>query len=310
WKTLIPVQHRIEDGTRSLTLDGGVVFRIPGTMASQQLGHSRTPLYYIRCRLEAGAFDAPPVANSIIMNAATAEQAVTATSDLIIEPGVVVQGSEPKPGDIVAITGEFDGRGHVTAIQFDPPTESAPGFRVLDFIKATAARAGKLSIEAVRLGAGSGSPSQALELYPAPVVRPSLKLYSQGITVWRNWHRVDDFLRSTRRDADFVLDEQNAKLVFGDGEHGRVLPKDASLFATYLATRAEKGNLSVGATFALVDSPLNRILIENFDSVLQTLDLITNPIAAAGGSPPETLDLAIARAVDLIGSTTRAVTLK
>jgi baseplate J-like protein len=310
WKALSPGQHQIEDDTRSLTLDGGIVFGIPWTMAAQQLGHSRTPLYYIRCRLEAGSFDAPPVANSIILNAARAEQAVPATSTLIIKPGVVAQGSEPKPGDDVSITGQFDERGNVTAIQFDPPTESAPGFRVLEFIKATAAQAGALSIEAVRLGAGSGLPAQALELAPAPVVRASLKLYSQETPAWRSWHRVDDFLESTRRDAAFVLDEQNAKVIFGDGEHGRVLPKSASLFATYLATRAEKGNLSAYATFALVDSPLNRILVENFDSVLQALDLITNPIAAAGGSPPETLDLAIARAVDLIGSTTRAVTLK
>src|SRR5262249_44287037 len=224
WITLDPAKDELRDDTRSLTLDGGILFRVPAPMALQQLGHSRTPLYYIRGRLEAGGFDSPPSASAIVMNSARAEQAVPVASTWIINAGVVPQGNEPNRGDVVAITAKFDDQGHVTAIRFDAQSDAVPAFRVLEFVRPAAARAGLLSVETLRLGAGNGWPHQSLELPVAAPVQSTLKLFSEENGAWRFWQRVDDFLESTRRDVHFVLDETNGKVVFGDGEHGRVPP--------------------------------------------------------------------------------------
>jgi len=266
WLALDAGQEQVEDATRSLTLDGGVVLRSPAKMAPQQIGQSHTPLYYVRCRFEAGAYDAPPVAGRIIMNAGQAEQAVQATDTLISDPKVVAQSNHPMPGDVVGI-------------------------------------------EAARLPHGNGWPHQTLELPLAPVQQSSFRLHTEEGGSWRAWERVDNFIGSSRRDAHFALDHQNGKLLFGDGEHGRVVPKLAKVFATYRWTRAEEGNLDSGNDFVLVDSPLNRITLEDFDAIKADLKNITNPIPATGGASAETLDSAIGRAIELMASTWRAVTL-
>jgi Baseplate J-like protein len=309
WLALDPKRRQIEDGTRCLTLDGEVILRAPAKMAPQQLGQSHTPLFYARCRFEAGAYDAPPVAGKIIMNAARAEQAVPATATLIIEPKVISQGSEPKPGDIVGLAVTLDEHGHITALKFEPPSDRMAGFRVLEFTAATQSRAGKLTIEAVRVGYGNGWPHQALELPFGPPQQSSFKLYTEESGTWRSWDRVDDFVDSGRRDAHFVLDHQNGKVLVGDGEHGRIAPKQARIFAAYRWTRAEKGNLASGTNFSIVDSPHNRTIVKSFDAIKVNVKSITNPLQAIGGAKAETIDHAIGRAIELMASTWRAVTL-
>jgi len=309
WIALDPQRRRIFDQTRSLTLDGSVILRIPAKMAPRQLGQSRTPLYYVRCRFEAGVYDAPPVAGRIILNAALAEQAVPVYSTLNIRPMVIAQGELPQPGDVVGLTMNIDDRGYITALRFETPGDRIPGFRLIEFVAATQTQTGKLTIEAMRLEDGTGRPHQILELPFAPAQQSSFKFYSRESDSWRNWTRQDDFVRSTRRDAHFALDHENGKVIFGNGEHGRVPPIKSNLFADYRWTRAEKGNIEQGTALELVDSKLNRILVKQFDATRTDLKSVTNPLAAIGGEPAETLDHAIGRAIEMMGSTWRAVTL-
>jgi len=309
WLALDPTSRQIQDGTRCLTLDGEVILRAPAKMARQQLGQSPTPLYYARCRFEAGAYDAPPIAGKIIMNAAQAEQAVPATATLIIEPKVIAQGNEPKRGANIGLAVKLDEHGHITALKFEPPSDRLAGFRVLEFNAASQTRAGQITIEAVRLGYGNGGPHQTLELPLGPPQQTSFRLYTEESGTWRAWDRVDDFVDSGRRDAHFVIDQQNGEVLVGDGEHGRVVPSQAKIFAAYRWTRAEKGNLASGTSFCLADSPQNRAILKSFDAIRDNVKSITNPLQAIEGAKAETLDHAIGRAIELMASIWRAVTL-
>jgi hypothetical protein len=73
-----PLQtDQVDDGTRALTLNGPVRIRPLAGMAKKDLGAIGKELYYLRVRFEAGSYDAPPLLQSVAMNAATAEQAVS-----------------------------------------------------------------------------------------------------------------------------------------------------------------------------------------------------------------------------------------
>jgi hypothetical protein len=97
---------------------------------------------------------------------------------------------------------------------------------------------------------------------------------------------------------------------FGDGNKGRVPPEDSLIVAAYRSTRAEAGNVPARTISRLVDSPHNRTLLKDFDAVRKGLQTITNPLAAWGGLAAESLDEAEGRAIDVMNSNERAVTLE
>lgn len=164
---------------------------------------------------------------------------------------------------------------------------------------------------AVPVGAGEGSPHQQLTLSKAPVVESSLALFTFEETAWRLWELRADFDASKRDDAHFLLDATEGQVTFGDGEKGRVPPAGLPIYASYRITRAEAGNLSAGTVDRLGDTPHNRaVLGEEFERVRSSLASVTNPAAAAGGAPAETLTHAIGRAIELIETPRRAVTLR
>ena len=310
WKPFDGKLKQVRDFTRSFTLDGRVLIQVPAEMISQSLGHVAPALYYIRCRFEAGAYDAPPTASNIVMNAALAEQSAPVTETLPIKSGVTATGTAPNPGDIQAIEIDLDQTGFITSLEFKAPTNESPGFQIIEYKPATNTASGRLIIRAAWLGYANGRPHQQAALPIAEVQQKSLRLYSEEKGRWRAWTRVNDFIRSTRRDARFELDAAEATIIFSDGEHGRVPPEGAKLFAVYRATRAEHGNIAAGADFNLSDSLLNRIIVPDFDAVSADITGITNAVEATGGTPAETLDHAIGRAVELMDSNWRAVTLR
>ena len=86
----------IDDDTRQFTLDGRVVLTPSLDSAPQAVGSVSAALSYLRARLEAGAYDSPPTARNILMNAVAAEQAVPgAELTWTIAAGVVA--SPPQP---------------------------------------------------------------------------------------------------------------------------------------------------------------------------------------------------------------------
>jgi predicted phage baseplate assembly protein len=100
-------------------------------------------------------------------------------------------------------------------------------------------------------------------------------------------------------------------VTFGNGERGRVVPKDAPVFARYDSTRARAGDLPAGAITKLADSPHNRAILGGSFGVLESrLNGIKNSLPAAGGTDAETLRHAIGRALESVNKTGRAVTLR
>ncbi len=87
WRSLNLDANEVTDDTRALTLNGFARFKLPARMSAVTLSSSDSPRYYLRCRLAAGEYDAPPILHNAILNAAPVEQAVPASSESAIDDG-------------------------------------------------------------------------------------------------------------------------------------------------------------------------------------------------------------------------------
>jgi len=285
------VAIQAEDRTRSLTQSGDVRLK-PGAMSQSTAGPVKTPLYYVRVRLSAGQFDAPPAAQRVSLNAVDAEQSIPASETWPITSGAVITGTPPTPGETVDIQTTFNGDGQVTQLAFGPNSGSAP-FVVLDYHPAAT-----LTLLAVRAGKGTGAPRQTVYLPGAPVDQLTLALYTNEAGVFVPWTRQDDLAASKPSDSHFLLDPTAGAITFGDGARGRVPPLGAWIVAAYRTTRGASGNLAAGAVNQLPSDP-----------VLQAgLSSVNNIADAAGGLDAETLSHTIGRAIQLREAPLRAVT--
>jgi len=86
-------------------------------------------------------------------------------------------------------------------------------------------------------------------------------------------------------------------------------PRGALIFAAYRITQAQDGNLKSDSISELSDSLHNRAVLGNFEAVKNQLTWITNTIPADGGSAAEDLVHAQGRALALMETSPRAVTL-
>lgn len=323
WLTLEPKREDVSDDTCAFGLSGRVVLKTRGPMRKKAVGEIPDQLFYFRCRFEAGAYDAPPIIRSLIMNAATAEQAVSVEEKFIIGAGAPTSGDEPVVGEssvlrmaanLLPDPGRKERKITSLIIENDDPDQL--GLGVLAYKKATTTNPGDLIIEGCLVGGGTGAPHQKMTLPAFPVQQSSLRLFSlennQNLPAsrWHSWQRREDFVSSKRTDFHFLLDPTNGEITFGDGETGRVPPSSALVFASYNTTRADAGNLAIRSAMELRDSAHNRVAVQNFNSVKAQLEKITNAIDASGGLAAETLESAAARAIELMDDSKRAVTLK
>ncbi len=122
--------------------------------------------------------------------------------------------------------------------------------------------------------------------------------------VARSWELRADLDDSSGADAHVLLDAIEGALTFGDGDRGRVVPRGADLYASYLVTKADAGNLPSGRRLRLVEGGPGTLPAGTVDAIAS----LTNVVAAAGGAPAETLEHAEGRALDEVGRVTRAVT--
>src|SRR5713101_4794922 len=329
WIPLQTSSKQVVDETRSFTLDGSVTFWLPAAMAPVKLGAVATPLYYLRCRIDAGRYDAAPVLSDVAFNAVRAVQRVPVSSTFVVAANCVITYAPtgaPKPMDQTSVRIQFDSAQRITQLDFTNYAKTDPQFTVLDFLAPNAANDGSLSLQVAFLGVGSGLPAQQVTLPSAPVKRDSVHTYTQERNSWRAWELREDFLASTRRDAHVVLDATSGVLTFGNGEHGRVPPihlkktttgtRECLIFASFEATRAQDGKLGAKTIDSLVDSPRNRALLSNhgadpagWSTLKSQLEKLSNPLASTGGAAAETLNLAAGRADALVDTTGRAVTL-
>ena len=313
WRRLDASEDEISDETRAFTLNGRVRINVPREMVQTKLGVNTQELFYVRCRVIRGAYDAAPVLKSLALNGVLAEQAVSLATKLEINKGVIADveaGSTlPSPWDESSFILDLDDAERISRIRFTRGRPDQPVFRVLKFTAATNADNGALSFEAAFIARGSGEPWQRMAVSKLTMVAESFRLFTLEDERWQEWTLQPDFDGSDRTDKHFLLDHETGTVIFGDGENGRVPPQGALVFATGYETRAEQGNLQQGTIDTLTDNLHNRALLTDFDQVKTKLALITNSIPSSGGDNAETLEAATERARQLIEKPNRAVTL-
>lgn len=86
WRPFDAEAGEVVDDTRSFTLDGRVVFRLPATLANGRVGKVKESFFYLRCRFVGGAWDAAPELAHLAVNGAAADQSMEVA-------GVAGQGS-------------------------------------------------------------------------------------------------------------------------------------------------------------------------------------------------------------------------
>jgi Baseplate J-like protein len=329
WIALNSANDEVVDETRAFTLDGPVTFRIPAPISQAQLGSVPTALYYLRCRIDAGRYDAAPVLSDAAFNAVRAVQQVPFTSSFVVSADCAItfgSSGPPKPLDRASLRMQFDRLGRIAQLDFTPAAELDPEFTIVDFKVPVNKADGCLILQAASLGYGNGLPAQRFTLPRAPVAPQTVRVYTLEKNNWRSWELREDFLASTRRDFHAVLDPATGVLTFGDGEHGRVPPRarnangsvghECLIFVSFESTRAQNGNLAAKQVGTLVDSPRNRALLSakgtnpnGWTTLNASLASITNPLPCIGGTAAETLDHAGGRTDQLVETTDRAVTL-
>jgi hypothetical protein len=328
WVALNPSSGEVLDETRSFTLDGPVVFRMPQSLTPSSVGVVPAPYYYVRCRFAAGRYDAAPVLGNVAFNGILVEQAVASTSSLVIDPSAAITFSPngpPIPNTVTTLQMTVDPQNtHIVQLTFGGGASTDPHFRILSFQAPTAGIPGSLCWEAALLGFGDGLANQQFTVPEAPVKQSSVQIYTFENGVWFPWELRPDFDSSTRRDFHVVLNATTGAIRFGNGEKGRVPPLDCEIFATNLLTRAQAGNLVAGSINQLADSPHNHAILYDPTAMpdgwtklkleLQcTADpkkqCVINPQAAWGGAAAETIDQAAGEADQLVESSGRAVTL-
>ncbi|HEY0432111.1 MAG TPA: putative baseplate assembly protein [Pyrinomonadaceae bacterium] len=299
----------VDDDTRSLTLNGRILFRLPGPMHRTIAGKVKEPLYYLRAIITRGVYDAAPRLRHCSINGVLLKQAAAVGNlQWAISPGARIRGRRPSAGRNVWLSIGFDQSGEINGITF-AKASAAVQFRILKFQRNEKGQPGLLQVELVRLGLGDGLPNLRLTLPDAPVLKNSLRIFTLEDGRLRQWSYRQDFDASGRADAHFTLQTMEGVVSFGDGERGRVVPNNVPIYARYDSTRAALGNLSAGAIANLSDTPHNRALLgDSFAQAKITLE-ISNPLPATGGADLESLSNAIGRAIEAVSNSDRAVTL-
>ncbi|HEY4565390.1 MAG TPA: putative baseplate assembly protein [Thermoanaerobaculia bacterium] len=125
----------------------------------------------------------------------------------------------------------------------------------------------------------AGGPASLLRDYRPADAAPAVLLRSGG----EEWTPARDLLASGRFDRAFVaeVDETGrTRLRFGDDENGRAPVKDASFTATYRVGNGTAGNVGAGALSQVALAPARA----------QGITAVRNPLPAAGGVEPESLE--------------------
>jgi hypothetical protein len=298
------------DDTRSLTLSGLVALTLPQTAAVVRTGAVDKTLAYLRARFASGSFDAAPLATRVFANAAEAEQCTPVLEQWAIAAQVVLSGPSPRPGDIAWLRFDFDSSGNLSRLDFASAANDTLPVRVLGYQPAIDGQTGHLTVEARRLGVGTGAPNQSYDLHGPELLELGFKLYTLDAGHLLQWRQRESLLASGPADADFVVEAGTATVRFGDGENGRVPSLGSAIIAVALETGGAAGNAAVGAISVLDPGLHNAALLgDDPSTIAKKFEQIANPEAALGGADEETLAHAEGRAVQMLQAPSRAVTL-
>ncbi len=308
WRSLSPDVNEVSDDTLAFTLNGFVRFRLPAPIYSVSLSSSDSPRYYLRCRLAAGEYDAPPILQAAFLNAAPVEQAVPVSSEFAIATNAIISYPPGSPPSTFGkFTLRFNAAGEIAALSFLAPEAEAPEFFITRLQLPAGSNKGLLGCELRLIDRGLGEPFQKVVLEPVPVQSHSVEIFTLEDEAWYTWIRRPDFDASSRDDRHFLLDETTGTVTFGDGERGLPAPGGALIFARYRTTLAAAGNILPEKISRLSNSAHNQSLID-VAAARAELKTISNPFPATGGADAETLAHAEGRALEEVNRVTRAVT--
>jgi hypothetical protein len=273
-------------------------------MEQGAIGAVAVDQFYLRCRLVAGPPDTAPRLRQIAPNSVSAEQATAAYSTFTIAPGVMPPiGQSPERGVRQKLALELDEGDQIIALAAGPEVDG-PECLVLNYLPAQPALPGSLTASLMLVGRGDRLPDQIVEL-PEPLVsNGQVQVWSQSNEGLEPWLLQPDLDASSRTDAHFHLDSTTGINTFGDGEQGRVLPKNAPILAAYDQTTGTVGNVAAGSdwTFRQADDLLNDALLSQAGSDLLTLqaalEQVANLVPAAGGAEAESLNHTAGRAAE------------
>jgi hypothetical protein len=300
WRALRADQGEIEDATRSLTLDGTVGLRVPPGSAPLAIGAAGAPLYYVRCRFRAGAFDSAPRLLGLIVNPIQVRQQAPAWSTLALASGASV--TAPQAGAAQPLTLAFGPGPRPELTRVAPgPAGGAPSRRVVEFVPAGGGSPGSLTLDAEVGLLGSGLPDQEIRLGGRQVADGKVEVWSVEGTGWRRWEQRPDLDASRPESPHYTLDPTDGVIRFGDGVRGRVPPDGSAVLASYRATEAAAGAVPEGRAWTIARQAWNASLLPGPGatpaSVEAALAELRNPFAAGAGEDRESLEALEARAV-------------
>ncbi len=305
-----PAVGQIVDDTRSLTLDGLVELALPQAVPAAQLGEVASKLFYVRCRLLQGGYDALPILLDVRSNSVVAEQSVPAWQTLPIAAGVQAQGTAPKPGQHNQLVLSLDGQGQIKSLQFlDPGTLEAPNIAVLNYKPATMSVPGEITVEMTLLGTGTGRPLASLWLKNAPIQVESLHLFTHSGGAWREWSRREDMDSSQRTDLHFALNPTTGEFVFGNGERGGVPAEHELIFAMYRSTQADLGNIAADAKIIPSDNLHNQPILAKLTQAQRSQLKHVQQETVEEGAAEEGLEHCTGRAVEKLHAHERLLNL-
>jgi len=308
WIRLDPEKGQMRDMTRALSMDGLLHFTLPGPMGPVRLGGMHGDLYYVRGRFKAGAYEAAPRLDCIVLNGVPLVQAAGLHSHTwTILPGASITGAPPALGTPAAFDFHLDEMNQITALHFH--TNGAPGLVLLGFRSPSDHLAGRLTVAAELLDPGDGRPDQVRQIKSPLVSQGEIGLWSWEAGEWVRWESTPDLLNAKPSDPYFLLDLAGDEIHFGNGERGRILPKKARLYVAYHTTQAQNGNIQKDVIHELEQDTYNRALLPSPQDLAAKLRSVKNPVPATGGVPVESLEQLQARALKDLTRPTRAVTL-
>lgn len=161
--------------------------------------------------------------------------------------------------------------------------------------------------ENIEVGVSNGEPNQSFTLKQAPVILPRNIKYNHYFKVvvsdtetstGKQWTRKETLLYSLSKDEDYIVkinENDEAEIIFGDGQYGKIPLKNQKIFVSYLIGGGKAGNIPADS------------ITKCMEGVSESIE-VTNQKAASGGADRETIERARFHAPGVFRSLKRAVT--
>ena len=271
----------VEDETRDLRVPGIVSFIGPEDMGP--LARFGEPRHWLRARLGEDGPPGSPTIAAILPNALWVLQRQTVVDEPIGagtgRPDQVLRFRQAPvlPGQLVEVRELSGGRATVE-------------WRILAAELLGSSRQAVAELEAALAAEGAGDVQRG----PLRLRRDRFKRVNEA---WVLWDERPSLLSSGPADRHYALDRARGRIVFGDGEQGRVPPAGAEIAARrYQTGGGRAGNVPAGA----IKQPLGPI---------GGMEEIFNPLPAEGGADAETVEQLAARGPATVRHRGRAVAL-